>query len=81
MCKISLVSGLVKDPEDSGRSISFMHFNSYYLTGIISASTVSKDYNNIAVLCTDIKYYVQWIREILNKHVSKYIFICINIYF
>jgi len=64
--KISIVSGQVDVNADDG------HFDSYYLTGIMSVFNYLEDQTGF-IGCTDIKYHVPWIREILNKHVSKYI--------
>ncbi|XP_060881631.1 uncharacterized protein LOC132953091 isoform X2 [Metopolophium dirhodum] len=55
--------------EDLGTGISFLHFNSYYLTGIHSVNSYDLSKTSEPVLgFTDIKYHVQWIRGVLNKH-------------
>jgi len=68
--KISLVSELEKSILNFGSSISFLHSNSYYLTGILSYAGIG---NNSIIGYTNIKYHIQWIRGVVNKHVSKYI--------
>ncbi|XP_022182774.1 uncharacterized protein LOC111042453 isoform X2 [Myzus persicae] len=50
----------------AGSGISFLHDNSYYLTGILSVTNYLS--NDTVIGFTDIKYHVQWIRGILNKH-------------
>ncbi|XP_029342388.1 uncharacterized protein LOC115033024 isoform X1 [Acyrthosiphon pisum] len=52
--------------DDSGRGISFIHLNSYYLTGIISV--IINLPTSTVIACTDVIYHIQWIRGILNKH-------------
>ncbi|CAI6368896.1 unnamed protein product [Macrosiphum euphorbiae] len=55
--------------QDRGAGISFLHFNSYYLTGILSFNSYDLSNTSKPVLgFTDIKYHVQWIRGVLNKH-------------
>ncbi|XP_016655958.1 modular serine protease isoform X2 [Acyrthosiphon pisum] len=54
--------------QDLGAGISFLHFNSYYLTGIHSVNYDLSKTNNPVLGFTDIKYHVQWIRGVLNKH-------------
>jgi len=70
---ISLISELGKRLYDGsgGTGISFLHFNSYYLTGILSVKNSLK-FGTIFGF-TDIKYHIKWIRQVLNKHVRKYI--------
>jgi len=70
MYKVCFVSGQMNF-DDSGRGISFIHLNSYYLTGIISV--IINLPTSTVIACTDVIYHVQWIRGVLNKHVSKYI--------
>eukprot|EP00102_Acyrthosiphon_pisum_P015054 XP_008185439.2 PREDICTED: limulus clotting factor C-like isoform X2 [Acyrthosiphon pisum] len=66
-------------PEDAGSGISFLHFNSYYLTGIMSLKHIGKNdtvtglsrndlINDTVLVFTDIKYHVHWIRGIFNKY-------------
>ncbi|XP_016661869.1 uncharacterized protein LOC100160377 isoform X2 [Acyrthosiphon pisum] len=52
--------------ENAGSGISFLHLKSYYITGILSISNNLK--NDTVIGFTDIKYHVQWIRVVLNKH-------------
>jgi len=65
-----LFSGLFAVGEDGGAGINFLYSNSYFLTGILSFR--DKIIKRPVTGYTDIKFHVQWIREILNKHVSKY---------
>jgi len=53
----------------SGAGICFLHSNSYYLTGV--ASVKDANTNNSVVVFTEVKYHIQWIRELYKKH--KYI--------
>jgi len=70
--KISLVSESEEVNDITGAGISFLHSNSYFLTGVLGLNHfVNK---TSAVLgFTDIKFHVQWIRGLLKKHVRKYI--------
>ncbi|XP_029345055.1 uncharacterized protein LOC100167148 isoform X2 [Acyrthosiphon pisum] len=52
--------------DNTGAGISFLHSNSYFLTGVLTFMDDPKD--GIFSGFTDLKYYVQWIRGILNKH-------------
>jgi len=67
---ISLVSGPVLSSKHKGTGISFLHSNSYFLTGVNSLWHANSNYTISGF--TDIKYHVQWIRGIFNKHVRKY---------
>ncbi|KAL4112655.1 hypothetical protein QTP88_016402 [Uroleucon formosanum] len=55
----------------SRAGLSFVHSNTYFLTGVIPMDSRSFDIkrNNKLLGLTDIKYYVPWIHGILNKHV------------
>eukprot|EP00102_Acyrthosiphon_pisum_P010378 XP_008178678.1 PREDICTED: urokinase-type plasminogen activator-like [Acyrthosiphon pisum] len=53
---------------NSGHGLIFLHSNSYFLTGIMSLINIHNNYTVHGF--TDIKYHVQWIREILNKHLT-----------
>ncbi|XP_060870027.1 uncharacterized protein LOC132944607 isoform X1 [Metopolophium dirhodum] len=49
-----------------GAGISFLHLNSYFLTGVMSRwDRINKD---TVFAFTDIKYHVSWIRGLLIKH-------------
>ncbi|XP_060881629.1 uncharacterized protein LOC132953090 [Metopolophium dirhodum] len=56
-------------PINDGSAISFLHFNSFYLTGVLSYENLNK--NNSTLGYTNIKYHVQWIRGVLNKHFAE----------
>ncbi|XP_029345059.1 modular serine protease-like isoform X2 [Acyrthosiphon pisum] len=57
------------DFADSGAGISFLHSNSYFLTGMLNMRIA---YPNSAIAgFLDIRFYVQWIRGILNKHFTE----------
>ncbi|KAL4112689.1 hypothetical protein QTP88_016431 [Uroleucon formosanum] len=57
------------DAQHFGGGISFLHFNSYYLTGILSVdSNGIPGTNNSLLGFTDINYHIKWIRDVLNKH-------------
>jgi len=74
MYKLSLVLGKRLYAQDGGAGISFLHSNSYYLTGILSVTGYDLNDTNTPVLgFTDIEYHLHWIRGVLNKHVRKYI--------
>jgi len=49
-----------------GGGLSFFHSNSYYLTGVTSIK--DPDTNNSIAVFTDIKFHIQWIRDLYNKH-------------
>lgn len=68
MNKISLISGQGVREGDSGAGLTFLHTSSYYITGVVSVKDPNTN-NSIAVF-TDIKYHIQWIRELYNKHTS-----------
>ncbi|XP_029344850.1 modular serine protease-like [Acyrthosiphon pisum] len=54
---------------DVGAGISFLHFDSYYLTGILSVTGYDLNDTNTPVMgFTDIEYHLHWIRGVLNKH-------------
>jgi hypothetical protein len=64
--KICLVSGQGLGEGDSGSGLAYLHSMSYYLTGVLSLKEPNSN-NSIAVF-TDVKYHVQWIRELHNRH-------------
>jgi len=76
--KISPVSESEDVNDITGAGISFLHRNSYFLTGVLGLVHMDTYYNVPAF--TDIKYHVQWIRGILNKHVRKYVYFWASIY-
>ncbi|CAI6344248.1 unnamed protein product [Macrosiphum euphorbiae] len=51
---------------DSGAGLSFLHSNSYYLTGVVSIKDPNTK-NSIAVF-TEVKHHIQWIRELYKKY-------------
>ncbi|CAI6344828.1 unnamed protein product [Macrosiphum euphorbiae] len=51
----------------SGAGLTFLHSNSYYLTGLVSVS----DPNNSITVFTDIKYHIHWIRGFFEVHVGQ----------
>ncbi|XP_029345751.1 mannan-binding lectin serine protease 2 [Acyrthosiphon pisum] len=51
---------------DSGAGLSFLHSNSYYLTGVASVKDPEK--NDSVAVFTEIKHHIQWIRRLYNKH-------------
>ncbi|CAI6367530.1 unnamed protein product [Macrosiphum euphorbiae] len=57
---------LTRSSVNDGSPISFLHLNSYYLTGILSYKNLKT--KNSGLGYTSIKYHVQWIRRVLNKH-------------
>jgi len=73
MIIILFVSGpeLIRNENTAGAGISFLHSNSYFLTGVFTLEDTKSNYTISGF--TDIKYHVQWIRGILNKHVRKHI--------
>ncbi|XP_060840495.1 uncharacterized protein LOC132921475 [Rhopalosiphum padi] len=62
----ALVSGQGLGEGDSGSGLAYLHSMSYYLTGVLSLKEPNSN-NSIAVF-TDVKYHVQWIRELHNRH-------------
>ncbi|XP_029344854.1 mannan-binding lectin serine protease 2 [Acyrthosiphon pisum] len=62
----ALVSGQGVNRGDSGAGLCYLHSNSYYLTGVVSIKD-PKTKNSIAVF-TEVKYHIQWIRELYNKY-------------
>jgi len=66
MNKIFLVPGQVVGDGDSGTGLCFLHSDSYYLTGLVSIKD-PKINSSIAVF-TEVKYHIQWIRKLYNKH-------------
>ncbi|CAI6346657.1 unnamed protein product [Macrosiphum euphorbiae] len=62
----ALVSGQGVGTGDSGAGLSFLHSNSYYLTGVVSIKDPNTK-NSIAVF-TEVKYHIQWIRELYRKY-------------
>lgn len=76
MYKLSLVLGKRLYARDGGAGISFLHSDSYYLTGILSVTGYDlKDTNPPVLGFTDIEYHLHWIRAVLNKHVRINIFL------
>lgn len=73
MYNIFLVSERDFEYRLSRAGLSFVHSNTYFLTGVIPMDSRSFDIkrNNKLLGLTDIKYYVPWIHGILNKHVCK----------
>ncbi|XP_029345047.1 uncharacterized protein LOC100574854 isoform X3 [Acyrthosiphon pisum] len=57
------------DFADSGAGISFLHSNSYFLTGMLNMRIA--DSNSAIAGFLDIRFYIQWIRGILNKHFTE----------
>jgi len=51
---------------DSGAGLCFLHSKSYYLTGL--ASIKDPNTNNSIAGFTEVKYHIQWIRGMYNKH-------------
>jgi len=69
MCKISSVSENIGDEGYKYQTLSILNSNYYFLTGLKSFwSTLN---NKTALGFIDIKYYIPWIRGILNKHALK----------
>ncbi|XP_060870192.1 transmembrane protease serine 11B-like isoform X2 [Metopolophium dirhodum] len=62
----ALVSGQGVGVGYGGAGLSFSHSNSYYLTGV--ASVRDSEENNSIVVFTEVKFHIQWIRELYNKH-------------
>eukprot|EP00102_Acyrthosiphon_pisum_P006978 XP_003241091.2 PREDICTED: uncharacterized protein LOC100572031 isoform X6 [Acyrthosiphon pisum] len=62
----TLVSGQGVSKGDSGAGLCFLHSDSYYLTGVVSIKDPNTT-NSIAVF-TEVKYHIQWIRGLFNKH-------------
>jgi len=54
------------DIGDSGAGLSFLHSDSYYLTGVVSVK--DPETNNSIATFTDVKYHIQWIRGLYNQH-------------
>lgn len=77
--KISLVSGKGVGVAFSGAGLTFMHYNSHYLTGIACLAIKDSTTNDSITVFTDIEHHVQWIRGLLNKHVRKYTTLLISI--
>lgn len=80
--KISLVSDQDADYRIPGLDISFLHLNTYFLTGVLileDRQFKDKLIKNTLIGITDIKYYIEWIRGILNKHVCKYLLLKVSI--
>eukprot|EP00102_Acyrthosiphon_pisum_P024664 XP_016661874.1 PREDICTED: uncharacterized protein LOC107882170 [Acyrthosiphon pisum] len=50
-----------------GVGITFLHDNSYYLTGLVSVN----DPNNSITIFTDIKYHIHWIRGFFDVHIGQ----------
>ncbi|XP_022162710.1 uncharacterized protein LOC111028389 isoform X2 [Myzus persicae] len=59
-------SGQIAGKGDSGAGLCFLHSNSYYLTGVLSVKDPNT--NNSVAVFTEVKYHIQWIRELYNKH-------------
>jgi len=66
MNKIFLVSGQGVGKGDTGAGLCFLHSNSYYLTGIVSIKDPNT--NNLIAVFTDVRYHIQWIRELYIKY-------------
>jgi len=66
MNKICFVSGERVLQVDSGAGLSFLHSNSYYLTGV--ASIKDQETNNSVAVFTEVKHHIKWIRRLYNKH-------------
>jgi len=49
-----------------GAGLSFLHSNSYYLTGV--SSVKDPDSNNSIAVFTEVKFHVQWIRGFYNRY-------------
>jgi len=50
----------------TGTGLALLHSDFYYLNGILSSENPLKSYS-IGVF-TDVKYHIQWIRELYNKY-------------
>jgi len=66
--KIFLFLGPGVRKGDSGAGLMFLHSNFYYLTGVVSLKDPNT--NNSMAVFTDIKYHLQWVRELYNKYTS-----------
>jgi hypothetical protein len=66
--KISLISGQTVLQGDSGAGLTFLHSNSYYLTGLVSVKDPNTNHS-IAVF-TNVKHHIKWLRELYNKYAS-----------
>jgi len=66
--KIFFVSGQGVGKGDSGAGLSFLHYDSYFLTGVVSIKDPNTN-SSIAVF-TELKYHIQWIRG-LYTNISK----------
>lgn len=66
MNKIFLISGQGVGSGDSGSGLCFLHSDSYYLTGVVSSKDTDKNYS-IATF-TEIKYHIEWIRELFDRY-------------
>ncbi|XP_060836525.1 modular serine protease-like isoform X2 [Rhopalosiphum padi] len=53
---------------DGGAGLTFLHSDFHYLTGVLSVKDVTT--NNSVTVFTDVKYHIQWIRELYNKYAS-----------
>eukprot|EP00102_Acyrthosiphon_pisum_P024308 XP_016661518.1 PREDICTED: uncharacterized protein LOC100574425 isoform X2 [Acyrthosiphon pisum] len=60
--------GLNLDITIGGAGIFFLHSNSYFLTGVMISRF--NEINDTVLGFIDMKYHVQWIRGILNEHVT-----------
>lgn len=69
MYKIFFVSENIGDEGYKYQTLSILYSNYYFLTGL--KSFWSSLNNKTALGFIDIKYYIPWIRGILNKHVLK----------
>uniref|UniRef100_A0A2S2NDB4 Mannan-binding lectin serine protease 2 n=1 Tax=Schizaphis graminum TaxID=13262 RepID=A0A2S2NDB4_SCHGA len=56
------------DQGDSGSGLTYLHFEFYYLTGVVSVKDPNTN-NSIAVF-TDVKRHIQWIRDLYNNYTS-----------
>ena len=64
--KICLVSGQSVGQGDSGAGLCFFHYDSYYLTGVVSVK--DPDSNKYIAVFTEIKYHIQWIRGLYTRY-------------
>jgi len=71
MYKMTLLSGQREVNRLDFQSLGFLYSNSYFLTGITSFWDLNS--SDTVLVFIDIKYYVPWIRGILNKNVRKYV--------
>jgi hypothetical protein len=65
---MSLILGQGVREGDSGAGLTFLHFDFYYLTGLVSLRDPSTK-NSIAVF-TNVVNHIKWLRELYNKYAS-----------